>query len=899
MNQSETFGAWLKRRRRSLDLTQQALADCAGCSLVTIRKFEADERRPSRQLAELLADCLQIADGEREVFVTFARLPDMAAAPVGLPAPPPAAPLPARPPAPPASLPSTTARPTPPLVMMPAPLTGLIGREADVAAAGELLARPGVRVVTLTGPGGTGKTRLAMEIGRRLIDSGLGRFPDGVVFVDLAPLDDPALVMQAIAGELGVQDAPNRPFAAAVGDYLAARRMLLILDNFEQVLDAADDLFHLLRRAGGLSLLITSRTVLNLYGEYEYPVPSLPLPQSPALTLEELLRSPAVALFVERGRAARPGFSLTIENAAAVVAICARLDGLPLAIELAAARVRSLAPPALLAQLTSSLDLATQFRSLSERQRTLRGAIDWSVRLLEPEEQTLFARLGVFSGSFDAEAAAEVCGDGPTSPEGHFAERLASLTGKSMIQATDAPEGSPPRYRLLIILREYALEQLNNIGEQDEIAGRHLAYYCRLAEQTAPLLEQKEQAAWLRRLAAEHDNLRAALAFGLERPEQRVEALRLAAALRSFWRFRGLFTEGRHWLRQLLAAAPPGAPLDVLANAYSAAGMIARYQDDHDEALSLLHKSLDLYRAQGEAADRRQMAVTLRNIAAIYYWREELEQVEQYTLDILAIEREMNNLPAVATMLGNLASVNKLLGRFDLTRAYQTEALELHRRVSGAGSIISSLNGLGLLEFHEGNLDESQRLFEEGLAMARSIEDPYHQSMLLANLAEGKMVMGRLSEARAELEESLALARAGGFQRLEMTGVFNLGLLRLLEGGDPREAWPPMRDALAFWRESGIRVMVDVSLYPIALLFSRMGWDEAAICLVSYVDSRTRNPVRAPDFQMMLEEIEPAARARLGAAGLAAAEAAGRELITDEAVDLALRTGDELPATVR
>ncbi|MBP6787361.1 MAG: tetratricopeptide repeat protein [Candidatus Promineofilum sp.] len=889
MNANESFGSWLRRRRRALDMTQSELADCAACSVVTIRKFESDERRPSRQLAGLLADCLQLPAEARERFISFAR---------GQQAEPPALP-PAGPPAP-SPIAAAGAKPlpaAPPLRLLPAPLTGLVGRDDDIAAVIDLLCSRDARLVTLTGPGGTGKTRLSIEVGRHLADALPHVFAEGVAFIDLAPVHDAAQVVAAVAQALGVRDVAGRAPLDALLDHLAARRLLLILDNFEQVVDAAGDLVRLLSGVAGLKLLITSREVLRLYGEYEYPVAPLALPAPGVSAPAELLAAPAVALFVARARAARAGFALSADNAAAVVAICARLDGLPLAIELAAARVKLLPPPALLAQLSSSLDLSGPARAVSERQRTLRGAIDWSYRLLSPEEQRLFARLGVFNGPFPLAAAAAVADDSPpgapTEPAPGLAACLASLVDKSMVTAQD-DASDEPRFRLLVVLREYALEQLAQRGEAEATAARHLAYYLALAERAAPFLEKKEQAEWLRRLSADADDLRAALAYGLARPAARLDALRLGVALRGFWRFRGLFTEGRGWLQRLIDAAAD-APLAVLADAHSTAGMLARYQDDHAAALPLLHHSLDIYRQLGDVADRGAMAVALRNIAAIHYWRDELELTEQYSRDILAIERELGNLPAVATMLGNLASVNKLLGRFDLTRAYQVEALALHRQVSGVGGVISSLNGLGLLEFHEGHLAEALRLHEEALGMARAIDDPYHQSMLLANLAENKVVQGRLAEARVDLEASLALARAGGFTRLEMTTVFNLGLLRLLEGGGAAEVWPLMRRALVYWRDSGIRVMVDVSLYPIALLLSRAGRDEAAMRLVSYVDAQTRNPVRAPDFQMMLDEISGAARARLGV-GFAATEANGRTLTMDEATALALGEGDALAA---
>ena len=888
----ETFGHWLKRRRQALDLTQATLATCAACSVVTIRKFEADERRPSRQLAEALADCLAIPAAERERFVAFARQPEAAAVAAGAPPPPaPAPPLPGAALSPPAA-PHPAAAPAAPVWSpppLPVPLTGLVGRQEDIAAVAERLYEPGVRAVTLTGPGGTGKTRLAIAIGQQLVAAPPPVFADGVAFIDLAPVHDPALVAAAIAQGLGLPDVAGRAPLEALLAHLATRRLLLILDNFEQVVEAAGDLARLLGGAGGLKLLLTSRAVLRLYGEHEYPVAPLPLPAAGATAVADLLAAPAVALFVERARAARPGFALADDNAAAVAAICGRLDGLPLAIELAAARVRLLSPAALLAHLTNALDLTGTARHVGERQRTLRGAIDWSYRLLDAAEQRLFDRLGVFNGAFSLPAAAAIgqdtAGEPDREPPLDFIDRLASLVDKSMVRLAGEVDGQP-RFRLLVVLRDYANERLEVRGEAEATATRHLAYYLAAAERAAPFLEGRQAMEWLPPLSADREEFRAALAFGLARPALAQTALRLAVALGYYWRLVGQLSEGRRWLGQALAAAP-GAPAALRATAQTTAGVLAHAQDDLPAAENALDAALAYWRAAG-APDRHQFATALRNLANIRYWQTANDEAARLWQEALALEEADGNLPAVASLTYNLGIVNKQMRRVDVARRYLERAITLQRQVGNSLSVINCLNGLSNLVFDEGRFDECRALLEEARALALAIDNRAALSFTLCNLADGYLATGELATAREHLEQALALAREGGFSRNDSYAEAGLAILDLLEGRGAA-AWPALEHALATAERIHMDLMMDYPLYGVALLLARAGRGPAALALAAFVDGRHYSAQRSPHFQYLYERL--AAALDLDEAARAAAEARGRALSLAEALALARAEG--------
>ena len=629
---------------------------------------------------------------------------------------------------------------------LPAQLTSFVGREQEIAAVEGLLAD--ARLLTLTGPGGTGKTRLALQVAAEVLTD----FADGAFFVDLSAITDPGVVPSEIAGALEVAEEPGRPILESLKDHLRDRELLLVLDNFEQVTDAAPPVLELIEHVPRLKVLVTSRAVLHLYGEQELPVPSLALPDPAHLPdLTSLSQYEAVALFIERAAAVKPDFAVTNENAPAVAAICVRLDGLPLAIELAASRVKLLSPQAILDRLEQRLPvLAATARNLPERQRTLRGAIDWSFDLLDDAERQLLARLSIFAGGATLEAVEAVANLGLDVLDG-----LASLVDKSLLRRTETPEGET-RFVMLETIREYSGDRLAEDFDAADTARRHAEFFLAFVEEAEPHLTTEEQVPWLDRCEREHDNLRAVLRRSLEGGDAET-GLRIAAALWRFWQQRGHLREGLRWAEDLLALAPDRRT-PTRARAHSAAGGLAYWLDDTETTARHYEEGVAIAR---ELGDPRLTMEATYNLGFIPLVSENPEGARPLFQEALAIARELGDPAWIVPIMGDLAYVDVVTGNYAGAISLLEEVTEDARRLGHRFRLADDLTALGHAHLGAGNHDEARRFIREGLELL--VEDE-NLPMMVTSLffyavlagAEGQHERAaRLWAAGEDLRESI------------------------------------------------------------------------------------------------------------------------------------------------
>lgn len=754
---------------------------------------------------------------------------------------------------------------------LPGQLTSLIGREQEVMAACALLRHSNVRLLTLTGPGGVGKTRLAVQIATELVQD----FADGAYFIALAPISDADFVLPTIAKALDLGETATLPLLERLKAFLQEKRLLLILDNFEQIVATAPLLAELLKACGHLKMLVTSREVLRVSGEREFAVRPLALPDLQHLPdRESLSEYPAVALFVERAQSIERDFALTEANARVISEICTRLDGLPLAIELAAARVKLLPPHALLSRLEHHrLDVLTAgVRDLPVRHQTLRSAISWSYDLLNEEEQRLFRRVSVFVGGCTLDAVEGIysaMGD----PTTKMLDIVGSLIDKSLLQQVVQGNGEP-RLMMLETIREYASEQLAASEEMEAIGRAHANYYRALAEDAELQTTGTQQAEWLERLEWEHDNLRAALRWSMDREEGEL-ALRLSGAMWWFWSVHGHLGEGLQWLMRALAKSE-GVGAAVVAKALYGAASLACAQDENERAGALWSKGLELYR---EIGDRRGIANSLYKLGVVEWSRSNYAAACALEEEALVLFKELGDKGGIADALLLLAYVAINEGKYARAITLIEESLTLFRGLGDKWGLAYSLRPLAYVVFLQGDSERAYSLINECLTLCRELGYKGGIAFALSVLGQFALSEGDDVKALSLIEESLGIRTEVGDRWGIAESLYLLAKVRASQR-NYAEAYNLYKESLAKYQESGDRWYIAACLEGLGEMVAAQGqlawagrlWGAAE--LLRETIGVPLSPAEFPNYERMVKAV----RSKLGEEGFRRAWAEGRTM---------------------